>query len=166
VLRVITDVAGQTHLLALNATIEAARAGAAGKGFAVVAGEVKELAQETGQASGDIGRRIEAIQADARSALTAIAEIATVIGRVSETQMVIASAVEEQSMTTSSIGQSVTEAAMAAQEIARNLSAVASATTQTRSGATLSATAAEEVAEMATSLAELASRFRYATTAS
>jgi methyl-accepting chemotaxis protein len=160
VLRVITSVAEQTHLLALNATIEAARAGAAGKGFAVVAGEVKELAHETGTASEDISRRIDAIQADARSALQAISEISEVIQRVNETQVVISSAVEEQSVTTGSIGQSVTEAAVSSQEIARNLAAVAAATSQTRTGAATTTTAAEEVARMATTLNELAAQFR------
>ena len=62
VIEVIQDIAEQTKLLALNATIEAARAGGAGKGFAVVATEVKELARQTGTATVDIRKWIEAIQ--------------------------------------------------------------------------------------------------------
>src|ERR1700689_901646 len=58
----IGDNAAQTNLLALNATIEAARAGEAGRGFAVVAQEVKELAAQTGRATGDIGQQTAAIE--------------------------------------------------------------------------------------------------------
>ncbi len=87
VVKVITGIAEQTNLLALNATIEAARAGEAGKGFAVVAGEVKELAQETAQATEDISRRVKAIQADTSGAVAAIEEIAQVIATINDYQL-------------------------------------------------------------------------------
>src|SRR3546814_3506271 len=72
VIKVITSIAEQTNLLALNATIEAARAGEAGKGFAVVANEVKELAKQTAEATGDIAGKVTAIQTDAKAARDAI----------------------------------------------------------------------------------------------
>lgn len=63
----ICDIAGQTNLLALNATIDASRAGDAARGFAVVAQEVRNLANQTAQATTDIAQKISAIQSAAKA---------------------------------------------------------------------------------------------------
>ncbi|MCU1372949.1 MAG: methyl-accepting chemotaxis sensory transducer [Actinomycetia bacterium] len=159
VIKVITSIAEQTNLLALNATIEAARAGEAGKGFAVVANEVKELAKQTAQATGDIAGKVTAIQTDARAAADAIGEITEVINRINEIQATIASAVEEQSATTNEIGRSVAEAATGANEIARNIVGVAQATQDTSNGAANTLEAAGDLARMAEELRRLVSQF-------
>ncbi|WP_245613115.1 methyl-accepting chemotaxis protein [Skermanella stibiiresistens] len=70
----INAIAKQTNLLALNATIEAARAGEAGRGFAVVAGEVKALANKTGEATADIDATLRFLNEQARLLLTESAE--------------------------------------------------------------------------------------------
>lgn len=74
VVEVIDGIAEQTNVLALNASIEAARAGAAGDGFAVVAEEVKDLAMETREATGEIADRIDGVQSTTE---TAVGEMAT-----------------------------------------------------------------------------------------
>jgi methyl-accepting chemotaxis protein len=160
VIKVITSIAQQTNLLALNATIEAARAGDAGKGFAVVANEVKELAKETAKATEDIGRKIEAIQGDTSGAVSAIAEIAEVIGRINDIQTTIASAVEEQTATTNEIARSVTEAAGGANGITDDISQVASAADDTRQGAQNTLQSATELATMAAELKAQVGRFK------
>ncbi len=121
VVEVIVDIADQTKLLALNATIEAARAGEAGKGFAVVANEVKELARQTGEATIDIRKKIEAIQTSTEQTVMEIGQINTVIEQVDETVTGIATAVEEQSVTTKDITQNITEAASGITEITNML---------------------------------------------
>ena len=71
---VITKISGQTNLLALNASIESARAGEAGKGFAVVANQIRELAEQTKDAVGNISSIIEEVVSNTSTAAEAMAE--------------------------------------------------------------------------------------------
>ncbi|MCP3983030.1 MAG: HAMP domain-containing protein [bacterium] len=71
---VINDVAGETQLLSLNASIIAAQAGENGRAFAVVANQVKELADRTGQSTGEISQLISHIQEETGQAVTAVGE--------------------------------------------------------------------------------------------
>lgn len=159
VIKVITSIAQQTNLLALNATIEAARAGEAGKGFAVVANEVKELAKETAKATEDISQKIEAIQHDTGSAVSAIAEISVIINQINDISNTIASAVEEQTATTNEISRNVAESSKGTCEIAQNITSVAEAARNTTEGASNSQRAASELARMTAELQEIVAGF-------
>ncbi len=161
VIKVITSIAEQTNLLALNATIEAARAGEAGKGFAVVANEVKDLANQTANATEEIGAKIGAIQTDTQEAVEAIAEISEVIVRINDISGTIASAVEEQTATTNEIGRNVTQAAKGTQEISQNITSVAEAAQSTTQGSQETQTAAKELSHLAGELQGLVGQFRY-----
>ena len=155
VIKVITSIAEQTNLLALNATIEAARAGEAGKGFAVVANEVKELAKQTAQATEEIGQKIGAIQVDSKDAVQAISEITTIINQVNDISNTIASAVEEQTVTTTEIGRNVQEAAKGSGEITNNIAGVAAAAKSTAEGALRVQRSSQSVTEIAGELGQL-----------
>ena len=161
VIKVITSIAQQTNLLALNATIEAARAGEAGKGFAVVANEVKELAKETAKATEEIGQKIEAIQGDTKGAVQAIGEISAIINQINDISNNIASAVEEQTVTTNEIGRNVGEAAKGTGEIAKNIGGVAMAAQNTTKGAGDTQKAAQALSAMAAQLQGLVSKFTF-----
>jgi methyl-accepting chemotaxis protein len=174
VIQVIQDIAEQTNLLALNATIEAARAGDAGRGFAVVATEVKELAKQTAEATEDIRARIEGIQSSTGLAIKSIGSISEVIQQVNEISRTIASAVEEQSVTTKEIAQNVaqtssaaetvsvgvSQSATASKEITQNIAGVDQAAKQTAAGAAQTQTAGVELSKLAEELQSLVGQFK------
>jgi len=167
VLDVIRSIAEQTNLLALNAAIEAARAGDAGRGFAVVADEVRALAHRTQQSTqeieqmiGDVhqgtDKAVHAMQLSnerarttldlARAAGEALDGIASAISQISERNLVIASASEEQ--------------AQVAREVDRNLVNIRDLSLQSSAGANQTSAASQELARLAIDLNNLVARFQ------
>jgi methyl-accepting chemotaxis protein len=118
----ITEISAQTNLLALNATIEAARAGEAGKGFSVVANEIKDLANQTSSATDEIRDRILAIQNSTEITVSQINQISKVVNQVSEIVSAVATAVDEQSVTTKEIASNVKQASLGMREVNKNIS--------------------------------------------
>jgi methyl-accepting chemotaxis protein len=122
VVQLISSIAEQTNLLALNATIEAARAGAAGRGFAVVASEVKALAQQTSQATEEVGRQVGTMQAQARHSADSLKDIGETIVRLSEASTHIDSAAQEQDISTQEIARYAHDSRNRAAALAGNMS--------------------------------------------
>ncbi len=159
VVKTINDIAEQTNLLALNAAIEAARAGDAGRGFAVVASEVKDLAKDTAVATEDIAKRMETIQADTLQVVDAINQISDVIREINDLQSSIASAVEEQSVTTNEIGRVAAEAAQGSSDAVGHISKVVETAHDSKRKVESTRQSVDELDRIASELSQLVGRF-------
>ncbi|MEK9845351.1 globin-coupled sensor protein [Thalassospira sp.] len=153
VVDLIDKIASQTNLLALNATIEAARAGEAGKGFAVVASEVKNLANQTAKATGDITEQINAVQQSTSAAVSAIQTVAGQIGTIVESVTAISAAVEQQAAATTEISGNINAVSAANQDVNTSLETVNGTASKTSS-------VASQVFEVSKTLKQNSERLR------
>jgi methyl-accepting chemotaxis protein len=153
VMETIQAIAKKTDLLALNAAIEAANAGEAGQGFAVVADEVRKLAEQTSEATSQVGDILEDLRGKSGSSVTAMQqvrqqmdEILEMIQNTEATANQIAAAAEELAATMSETTDNMGE-------IGGNVESVSASVSQIEE-------AASQLGEMANNLQQSVGRFR------
>ncbi len=135
VVELINKIAEQTNLLALNATIEAAKAGDAGRSFAIVASEVKQLARQTANATGDISTKVGEIQNAIHGTTGSIARMLATVAAIRETAGQIAQSVLEQNTATREIAENTQRVARGTEDVTSNIAGVSEAARLTQSAA-------------------------------
>ena len=181
IVQLINDIAAQTNLLALNAAIEAARAGEAGRGFSVVADEIRQLAEESEDATNQIGSLVKEIQNGVGNAVDKMDETEEVVdgsvsaikatgdsfAEINSAAVNLRELIENISSKARFVGSSsqeveatVREIASVSQEAASNSEEVAAASEEQSASTEEIVNAADELANMAGDLTNAVNRFR------
>ncbi|MDR0568318.1 MAG: methyl-accepting chemotaxis protein [Spirochaetaceae bacterium] len=121
---VMENISSQTNLLSMNAAIEAAHAGDAGKGFAVVADEIRKLAENSGEQSKTISavlnkikESIDKITESTNAVLLKFDAINDEVRTVTEQELNIRNAMEEQGAGSKEILESMNELIAISEEV-------------------------------------------------
>lgn len=164
----VKDIANQTNLLALNAAIEAARAGESGRGFAVVADEVRKLAEKSALSAQQIDGITQVIAQQSGAIEMSIQEGVTELRASNDSMREVSAVLAEARQSVVRVNEGMTaihEATInqrsASQSVTGNVAAIAAMAEENTLAIERAARAAEHLEQLANSLQDAVSRFKY-----
>ena len=167
VVNLIDGFASQTNLLALNASLEASRAGEEEHNFAIVAEEIRNLAQQSAEATTEIEKIVASIQLDTKEVFKAMEEGVerVVIGTqlVDETRQSlnqVALSSQQVNNRIAKIAQETVEESQASQKITQTIARVAAMADTTSTDAQQVSVSTQKLLEVAEALQTSVSRFK------
>jgi methyl-accepting chemotaxis protein len=167
IIATVNEIASQSNLLALNASVEAARAGEHGKGFAVVAVEVRNLAEQSKQATGQVKGILNEIQRATNAAVMATEEgTKGVEGGMQQTRHTgetirqLATSIGESARAAQQIVASAQQQTTGVEQIALAMQNINQATLQNLSSTRQAERAAQDLSSLAKGMAALVTRYR------
>ncbi len=167
IIATVNEIADQSKLLALNASIEAARAGEEGKGFAVVAMEVRQLAEQSRDATARVRDILNEIQQATNTAVMVTEEGSkgadsgvTLVERAGEAIQNLAATIEEAAQAAVQIAASTHQQTNGMDQLATAMTAIKQATAQTAASTRQAERSAQDLNEMARQMEQAAARYR------
>lgn len=167
IIATVEDLAAQSNLLAVNAAIEAAKAGEQGKGFAVVAQEIKNLAEQSKQATKQVRGILSDIQKATGAAVMATEQGARVVetgvqqsSQAGESILKLATNVAEAAQAATQIAASSQQQSTGMDQIVGSMMSVKQATLQNASSSRELETAAHSLNELGQRLKKLVQEYR------
>ncbi|NJL55522.1 chemotaxis protein [bacterium] len=170
VIETVNEIADQSKLLALNASIEASRAGEQGRGFAVVAMEVRQLAEQSRQATARVSAILGEIQQTTEAAVKASAEGSsgaedgmTLVGTAGEAIEQLAGVIQQAALEADTIAEHMREQSNRMEQLSSAMAAIKQASVQTAASTTQSDRSARNLNKTASEMQNAVSRYNLAT---
>lgn len=167
IIATVNEIADQSKLLALNASIEAARAGEEGKGFAVVAMEVRQLAEQSRDATARVRGILNEIQQATNTAVMVTEEGSkgadhgmSLVDRAGEAIRELSATIEEAAQAAMQIAASTHQQTSGMDQLASAMSSIKQATIQTAASTRQAERSAKDLNEMAHQMQETVSIYR------